>query len=64
MKSKTERSKRYYLHSKLKGVCRFNAAKHTLYCPTNELEIVMANKHVQKLVREYDYSIQTEIPKN
>lgn len=57
-KLKDERNKRYYLHSRLKGVCNIDTIKHVIRATDTELESVQSNKYVQQLVNNYGYSIQ------
>lgn len=53
------RSKRYYLHSVIKGQgCNFNARKRTIYIPNDQFKLT---KQVKRLRDEFGYSVQIEI---
>lgn len=60
-KSKTERAKRHYLHQKLKGVCNLNSMSRTIIATPEEAEALKENKHIKRLINDYNYTIQLTI---
>lgn len=60
-KSKLKRNRRYYFHSKLKGIYKFNALKRTFFTST-ELQLTPKQQsYLNELINDYGYVIQTEI---
>lgn len=60
-KSKLKRNRRYYLHSKLKGICKFNAKRRTFYT-VDEIELSDRQRsYMNELINDYGYVIQKEI---
>ena len=59
--AKTKKNrKRYYLHNKIKKQgYKFNPASYTIYVPIGNTKF---SKDVNKLVNNFGYCIQTEIP--
>lgn len=57
-KFKAERSKRYYLHSRVKDICRLDSTHRVIRATEDEAKELESNKYVRQLVNQYGYSIQ------
>lgn len=60
-KSKLRKNRRYYLHGKVKKICKIDAIKRTIFS-VNDLDILKTNKYISELVNDFGYSLQLEIP--
>jgi hypothetical protein len=56
-KFKTERQRRYYIHSRLKGFIEFDSEKRTVFLPVGRVPSTLKN-YINILRDEYGYSVQ------
>lgn len=60
-KFKTERARRYYLHSKVKDLANLHPTKRTIFCKETDIDNLKTNRYIVSLINEYGYSLQIEI---